>query len=132
MTPNDPIEQMLRKYCPAGPPEGMRARVLAAAGEAGAQAMQPVGPSWGTRLFRWGVAAILLLALGLNYTADRMMRRSAAGVGAGPVVWTEQAEQMAQMLDGNGWGRRYIALGLMAGNFDNKQTGTMTIPGDVQ
>lgn len=110
MTEHDnEIEQILRAYRPAGPPEGLRERALSST-QGGAEPARP----WRVWAFRAAVAATIVLSITLNVAADRTMRTVSAEIGIGPVRWTEDAEQVAQMLDGDAWGRRYIALGLMA------------------
>ena len=103
------IEQILRRYRPAGPPEGLRQRVLLSA-----QPRTKPTRTWRVWAFRAAVAAVVVLSITLNVAADRMMTAVSASIGIGPVRWTEDAEQAAQMLGGGAWGRRYIALGLMA------------------
>lgn len=107
-----PIEQVLRRFTPAAPPATLRGRVLAVAGAG----TRRTAASWGDWVFRFAAAAALLIALALNTVTDGMTRRSAARVGVGPPVWNEDAETIAKVLNGNGWGRRYIALGLRASN----------------
>ena len=109
---NNAIEQILRAYRPAGPPESLRRRVLST-GHAQPSATPP--RPWGAWAFRAAIAAMLVAAFALNVATDNAMATLAANIGVGPVRWTEDAEQAAQLLDGDGWGRRYIALGLMAG-----------------
>jgi len=107
-----PIEQVLRRFTPAPPPERLREKVLSGSIVRG----RPPGASWGDWVFRFAAAAALLAALALNAVSEDMTRRSAARVGVGPAVWGEDAETVARVLNGNGWGRRYIALGLRASN----------------
>ena len=112
MTENDQdrqIEQILRAYRPAAPPDELRDRVLASA-ETG---LAP-DRTWRGWAFRGAVAAAIVVSVALNLAADRTMATVNSTVGIGPVRWTEDAEQAAQLLDGDGWGRRYIALRLMA------------------
>ena len=59
-------------------------------------------------------AGTLAVAVSLSFAADRITHRQAAMIGIGLGVWDEQAEQIAQLLGGDGWGRHYVALGLMA------------------
>ena len=104
---NDDIEKTLLRYQPAGPSLRLRERVLSAA---------PM-PARGSRLvwaFRSAVAALVLLALGLNHAAGRLNRATAASVGIGPVIWTADAERAAEWMGGGEEGRLYVALCLMA------------------
>jgi len=106
------ITEMLSQFRPVGPPADLRQRVLAKAGRAAARP-----PARGRALdwvFRGAVAATLAVAVCLSFAADRITHRQAAMIGIGPAVWDEQAEQIAQLLGGDGWGRHYVALGLMA------------------
>ena len=120
------MEQILLKFRPAEPPERLRARVLAWQGPSG-----PGRNSW-TWLYRGAVAAVLVFAFGLNLAADSIVARAAMNVGVGPAVWTAEAEQAAQMLNGNGWARKYIALGLMARPRPAESLGQpIRIPGDL-
>ena len=104
------VEQLLQKYRPAGPPEGLRERVLSVSAQpAGSQA------TWRDRAFRWAVAAAILVAVLLNVAAERTAREGMQNVGIGPARWTHDAEQIAQLMGGDERARRYIAAGLMAG-----------------
>ena len=105
------IEQILRGYRPAGPSESLRERVLSSADSR--PRLEPAR-TWRVWAFRTAVAAALVLSLTLNMAAERTMMEVCTNIGIGPVRWTKDAEQAAQMLDGDEWGRRYIALGLMA------------------
>ena len=105
MESDSDIERRLRQYRPRGPAPDLRQRILA----------QPapirLWPAWA---FRAAIAAMLLLAFTLNRAAQRINDQTAASVGLGPVVWTHDAEQAAQLVDGGERGRQYIALCLMA------------------
>ncbi len=124
---NNQIEQILLKYRPADPPETLRARVLSLL-------ERPAPPHHSSTVwfFRAAVAAVLIFACGLNLAADAMTSDLLDSVGIGPAIWTEDAEEVARILDGNGWARRYIALGLMTrpnlGTFPQQPP---TIPGEL-
>jgi hypothetical protein len=105
---NDELELMLRRYRPAGPSGALRARVLAAAEPA------PAGVTWPIWVYRLALAAMVLLAVGLDYAAERINRATAANIGIGPVMWTAEAEQTAQLVGGGEAGRQYVAVCLMA------------------
>jgi len=111
---HDGLERMLRRFRPAAPPRELRPRVLAEAGRRADGQRSHAARDWRVWVFRAAVAAGLVLALCLNFAADQIAQRDAGMIGLGPAVWDEQAEQTAKLLDGDGWGRRYIALGLMA------------------
>ena len=57
------IEQILRRYRPAAPPERLRERVLSSA----LPGTEPTRP-WRVWAFRAAVAAVILLAVGLRLT----------------------------------------------------------------
>ena len=103
------IEQILLKFRPASPPESLRARMLSAANLTPTYAR-----TWGGWAFWLTVAAMLIFACGLNFAAEATTNDIVDSIGLGPAIWTKDAEEVARMLDGNGWGRQYIALGLMA------------------
>jgi len=106
------VERVLERFRPAGPPAELRARILAAAPGAAQQRPRRRLAVW---LWRAGVAAGLLAAVSLSLAADHISTRIAAQIGTGPPVWTQNAEQAAQLLDGDGWGRQYLAAALRAG-----------------
>jgi len=47
-----------------------------------------------------------------DFAGKRIDNEIGAMLKRGGTVWTQEAEEMAQMLNGEGWGRRYIALAL--------------------
>lgn len=97
------IETLLACYRPAGPPAGLRARVLHAG-----NACRPRGAMAG-----WlSMAAMLALSCGLYLDGERLNRGTAATLGTGSIGWTAEAEEAAQMLNGHGSGRRYVELAL--------------------
>ncbi len=106
---DEKIERMLLRFRPADPPDGLRQRVVSAEYLPHRQKQ-----TWPTMLFRAAVAAVLVFSLSMNTVADDIATDAASAVGLGPAVWTEHAEQAVQMLDSDGYGRQYIALGLMA------------------
>jgi hypothetical protein len=118
-------EQLLLKFRPVGPPASLRGRVLS--GEHPGSKSEPTQPrAWADVVFRTAVAAMLTLALGLGVAAERAMTETTVDIGVGPAVWTEQAEEAAEMLDGGTWGRRYITLALVAstrGRYSAMQSG---------
>ena len=126
---DSPVEQLLRRFRPIGPPASLRERALSAA-RLGIQSrsMRP----WAVLAFRTAVAATLILAVSLSLAAERAMTKVAANIGMGPAVWTEQAEEAAEMLNGSDWGRRYIALGLMASTGSDADMQSGVLGRDVQ
>ncbi len=112
-----PLERLLERFEVVGPPVALRQRVLDAAVGAG----QGVGRRR-VALWAWraAVAAGLAAAVWLNLAGDRIATQLAGRVGIGAAVWTEQAEQAAELLDGEGWGRRYLALALRAGPLEGR------------
>ena len=121
------IEAQLLRYRPVGPPAGLRDRAL-----------RPVSPAGSRRRAVWwlSVAAMLAISLGLHLATDRVSRQTAAILGAGQVRWTAEAEEMARMMDGDGWGREYVALALAADRNRLEPTarglGPTNIPGESQ
>jgi len=93
---------------PAGPPTSLRSRVLIAA-----RAPLPAGGSWRTTTFWSALAAMLLIAVCLNFAADSITRSVTSQVGIGPARWTAQAEEAVSILGGGPAARQYVALGLM-------------------
>ena len=99
------VEAILGRYWPAGPPVRLRDRILAAA-----------EPRRSRRAFiGWAsMAAMLLLSFGLYRATDRVARETVAILSEQRMVWTAEAEEVAQLLNGHGSGGRYIALALAA------------------
>ncbi len=102
------IEQALLRFRPAGPPGSLRDRVLAAA-----RAPLPARGSWRITAFWGALAAMLLIAVCLNFAAGSITRSVTSQVGVGPARWTPQAEEAAAILGGGRAARQYVALGLM-------------------
>lgn len=98
------LEEKLSRYRPAGPPGGLRDRVLSVATP---RRSRPVITPW------LAVAAMLLVSIGLNLATARIGRQTADLLGP-RTLWTAEAEEMAKLLNGNGQGRRYIAFCLAA------------------
>ncbi|HOW69414.1 MAG TPA: hypothetical protein PKY77_02335 [Phycisphaerae bacterium] len=98
------LEGRLSKYRPAGPSKALRARVLA---DVSPRAQRPIG--------KWlAVAALILLVIGLQWHTQQMDRETRAILDARETLWTPEAEELAQELDGDGAGRRYLAFALLA------------------
>ena len=114
-----PMERVLERFQPVGPPAGLRARVLDAA--VAATLRRSRGRA-AVAIWRSAVAAGLVAALWLNLAANQISGRLAGQVGLGPAVWTQQAEEAAQLLDGDGWGRQYVAMALLAGPLGRSPT----------
>ena len=108
----EPIERLLERFRPVGPPARLRARALAAA-ESVLTERRP--RRIGVYVWRAAVAAGLIVAVCLNLAAERISTSTLEQVGIGPAIWTQQTEQIAQMLDGEGSGGRYLAMALQAG-----------------
>ncbi len=113
------VEATLRRYRPVGPPAELRDRVLCS-----------VGP----RRLRWAfvgwtsLAAALVLSIGLYLATERVTRETAAAIGGGAPVWTTEADEAVELLNGHGSGRRYIAIALAAG----QPRATRSLRPDVQ
>jgi len=126
---DSPVEQLLLKFRPIGPPASLRERTLSEV-RLGLQSRST--RSWPVLAFRTAVAAALIFAVGLSLAAERAMTEVTADIGMGPAVWTEQAEEAAEMLNGGEWGRRYIALGLMASTGSDADMQSGVLGRDVQ
>ena len=110
------IERLLQRFRPVGLPASLRKRALAE--------VRPVLPDRAPRrvalcAWRAAVAAGVILAVCLNMEAERISSRTAGQVGIGPAIWTRQAEEAAQMFDGESGGRQYLAMALIAGPLRN-------------
>ena len=104
------LESLLEKYYPRGPRPGLRPQVIALASACHER----------TRLRRKSLvcslaAALLLFGVGLSVMTEAIYRENANILGIGQYEWTEEAEEIAGLLDGGGWGRRYLSLQLAAG-----------------
>jgi hypothetical protein len=122
-----PVERVLDRFRPIGPPPALRQRVLDAA-LAGPHAAPPRRIAlW---VWRSAVAAGLVAAVWLSLAGDRIAAQVAGQVGVGPPVWTPQAEETAELLDGQGAGRRYLAMLLQAGPLQPQPTALPEIPAD--
>jgi hypothetical protein len=120
MNTQDPIEQALRRYRPAAPSATLRQRVLVGMR---ASSRSHAG-SWRPGLFWFAIAAALIVAAGLHKAAQDLTLGTTRCVGVGLVEWDDAAEQAADLLGGDLQSRRYIALGLMAG--DDPSTSSAT------
>ncbi len=104
------LESLLEKYCPRGPRPGFRSQVIALTSACHER----------TRLRRKSLvcslaAALLLFAIGLSVTTEAIYRENADILRIGEYEWTKEAEEIAGILGGGGWGRRYLSLQLAAG-----------------
>jgi len=108
----DEIENILQSFRPAGPPPGLREKILTSSLNVD---VHPVRFPWARYVFRAGIAASLLISFLLLHAANKLNRDSATVVGIGPPRWTAEAQQAADLIDPNGnAGRQYIALALRA------------------
>ena len=98
------LERRLSKYRPVGSSPTLRARVLAI--------KAPARPRWS--IGKWlAIAALILLVVGLRWHTRQMDRETLAMLDARETLWTPEAEAIAQELDGDGVGRRYLAFALV-------------------
>jgi hypothetical protein len=106
------IQRLLDRFRPVGPAAELRERVVRAASSASVARRR-----WRIRVCAWrgAVAAGLVAAACLHMAAERISTRMVGQIGIGPAVWTQEDEQTAHLLDGAGWGRRYLATALRAG-----------------
>ena len=99
------IENLLLKYRVSGPPMELKGRVF---------------PSGRRVTLRWKVvgwaaaAAVLVVSTGLHWATVRMERQMGGMLEPGQ-IWSAEAEELAQMMDGEEAGRRYLALRLAVG-----------------
>ncbi len=98
------IERMLLRYRPPAPPAALKARVLRACRQ---RRRWPAALGWAA------AAAVVIVGLALWAATDRVVAETAAMVAV-PAPWTADAELAARMLDGDGSGRRYVAVALAA------------------
>ena len=98
------IEELLLRYHISSPPMELKERVLSSS-------------RWVS--FRWkvagwaAVAAVLMVSIGL-YWATIRMERQMSGMFEPGQIWNTGIDELAQMMDGDGTGRRYLALRLTA------------------
>jgi hypothetical protein len=118
------IEALLNRYRPVGPPLELRARVLQVAVPPRMRRTTAAG---------WAIAASLILSVGLNLAADRLTQDTAQLVGIGQIEWTSRNEGYVSSLVGEGAGRDYVALALLADTCRSKgiplQISLARIPG---
>ena len=105
----DDLENLLKRFRPAGPPARLRETILRLQ-------TPPASPArlWPIHLFRGAIAALLLLSVSLLYAAARLNQDTASRVGQGPPRWTAEAQQAADLLGPGSASRDYIALCLVA------------------
>lgn len=101
------IESLLRRWRPVGPPDGLRRRVLGSAS-------REVPSAARRSVIRWAAAAALLVAVALQGATLSEERDIRAMLGEPRVLWTAEVEALARAIDGdgNGPGRRYLAMQL--------------------
>lgn len=100
------IEELLLKYRVSGPPMELKGRVLSSG--------QRVTLRW--KIVGWAAAAaVLVVSTGLHWATVRMERQMGGMLEPGQ-IWSAEAEELAQMMDGEGAGRRYLALRLAVGH----------------
>lgn len=101
----DPVEELLARYRPVGPPESLR-RGLCEPAEAPSR----------DGVSRWwlSIAAMLAVVVGLQFASQRVERQIAGMLAIGQIQWTPEVEELAEMLDAGGGGRQYLALSLAA------------------
>ena len=122
MNAHDPIEEVLKRYSPAGPAASLRGRVLQSAAASQATARRRPSPFW------MAIAAMLLVAVGLHFAVRDISARTTSRIGMGPAIWTTSADEAADLLGGDRAARGYIALGLMGSDDRSNLTSGRTLP----
>ena len=103
---NRSVEDLLGRYRPMGAPPALRKHVL--------RSIESPQRRIGQKLFYLSAAAMLILSLGLEIAARSITRETAGILYAQSLQWTPEAQEAADLLDGDGRGRQYIALALWA------------------
>ena len=107
------IETILSHYRPKGVPVELRERIFTA----------PVaGPSRFKVAWWLAVAAMLMASIGLQFANSQLNEQICTLLQPGQTLWTAEVEELAQMMNGDGWGRRYLALHLTAGSIRGATT----------
>jgi hypothetical protein len=101
------IETILSHYRPKGAPAGLRERIFA---------VPVAGPSRFKVAWWLAVAAMLMASIGLQFANSQLNEQICTLLRPGQTLWTAEVEELAEMMNGDGWGRRYLALHLTAGN----------------
>ena len=79
---------------------------------------------------------MLVLSIGLNFATKSVTRDTVNMLQVQQIEWTPEAQEAADLLNGDGWGRDYIALALVADSYKVDRyppaTGLAHITGDLQ
>jgi hypothetical protein len=104
------VRQILLRYRMANLPLSLRQRAL------GGLAVQPcviasdnARYAWLRWLYRGAVAAMLLVALVLHQASERTNTEIMQSIGIGPAQWTQQVEEIAELVEPQGISRQYLA-----------------------
>ena len=108
----DPVQHLLQRFKPVGPPTELRKRILSEISFVTAK-RRPLRVA--VYVWRAAVAAGLIAAVWLNTEAEGVSARIFGRIGIGPAVWTRHDEQIAHDLNGEGRGRLYLAMALRSG-----------------
>ena len=112
------IEELLLKYHVSSPPMELKERVFYSG--------RGVTLRW--KFVGWAAAAaVLLVSIGLHWATIRMERQMGGMLEPGQ-IWSAEAEELAEMMDGEGMSRRYLALRLAAG-YRTAQPETLSLMG---
>ncbi|MHC4445106.1 MAG: hypothetical protein ACYTF1_03740 [Planctomycetota bacterium] len=124
---NAGIEELLAGYRPKGPPAGLRERIM--------QSVEFGRSPW-KRAGWMAVAAMLVLSIGLNFAAESVTRDTVDMLQVQHIEWTPEAEEAAQLLNGDGWGRQYVAFTLVVDSYQvetySPGVGVMDVTGDLR
>lgn len=110
------IEELLRRYRPAGPPAELRKRIVAGR------------PRRRARPWAAAAAALVLLAASSHVAATNEVARLGSGIGPGGD--TRMIEDLTQRLGGDSQARLQVQLMLFEQDFQRMQAGSDNALGD--
>lgn len=107
----DDMEELLQRFRPAGPPAVLRVRVL------GCDIPEfSFRRRWAVWIFRGALTPLLLISFVLFHTTDRLNQDTASRIGSGPMRWTAEAQQAADLIGSDPAGHQYIVLNFLDGS----------------
>ncbi|UCD30279.1 MAG: hypothetical protein JSV03_07370 [Planctomycetota bacterium] len=121
------IEEILTRYRPVGPPVRLRERIV--------QSVEYRPSSW-PKAVGWALTAMLVLSIGLNIAAESITKQTINMLQVYQIEWTSEAQEAADLLNGDGWGRQYVALVLATSDYQSEtyspRVGLTDISGDLR